>query len=152
MKDGDISNAVSPRLLVVWEGLIALPPNAADTSRITSWVKARRSGKTRATIDSFTLNDTMAKHIWDVTVRRGYSVDTVTFLGAEFLPHIEAWIDRYDLPIGHVTNESPDNLARRLAYMPHVAAVYDPEPSRRYTYGGKGRLMNPESPDFFGVK
>jgi hypothetical protein len=152
VKDGDIDNTVTPRLLVVWEGLLAIPPDASEKNRFSTWISARKSGKTRTMIDSFDLNTTMAKHVWDVTWRRNYSVDVVTFLGVQYLPHIEAWIDRHDLPIGHVTNETPDTLARRLSYMPHVAAVYDPDPTRRYTYGGKGRLMNPEAPDFFGVK
>jgi hypothetical protein len=152
VKDGDISNQISPRLLIVWEGLLALPPDEEDKSRFGAWIDARRYGKTRAIVDAFRLNEEMAKHIWDITWRKGFSVDVVTFMGHQYLPAIERWIDRHDLPVGHVTDDTPDTLARRLAYMPHVAAVYDHDPARRFTYGGKGRLMDPEHPDFFGVK
>lgn len=150
MKDGDISNEVVPRLLVVWEGLIALPPK--EKGGMATWFRARQSGKRRATINSFDLNEVMAAHIWDITWRHRFSVDVVTFLGDEYVDHIERWCDDNDLPIGNVTATTPEKLARKLAYMPSVFAVYDPEPERRYTYGGKGRLMDPEAPNFFGVK
>jgi hypothetical protein len=150
MEKGDISNEVSPRLVIVWEGLLALPPQKEDGG-FRQWLTARQAGKTARMINAFDLNEEMAKHVWDMVWRRRFTIDCVTFLGDQYVDAIEKWIDKHDLPIARVTCDTPQTLARRLAYMPAVAAVYDPEPSRALTYGGKGRLMDPERPDFFGV-
>jgi hypothetical protein len=32
-------------------------------------------------------------------------------------------------------------LSRKIALMPDVAAVYDPDPAHQFTYGSKGRVL-----------
>jgi hypothetical protein len=147
VEKNDISNEVTARLLIVFEGLLGTPPEQPKMRRRIPLLG--RKGLSPRDIEQWLLNEALARRIWDVTWRQGFSVDVVTFLGEEFVTAISDWIDIHDLPVGHVSASSPDRLARSLAYQPNVAAVYDPEPSRWATYGSKGRIMDPGSPRFF---
>lgn len=149
MKGGDISNDVTPRLLVVFEGLLG-------TKDFPEEDKPKRRGLFRKktegeNIDDWTFNDKVVRAVWDMVWRHKYSVDVVTFLGEEFALALTDRFDEEGIPIGKVTATQPHFLARKLAYMPDVAAVYDADQSRRFTYGSKGYLVDPERPDFFGL-
>lgn len=148
MQGGDISNEVSPRLLVVWENLIGLLPTKADEAKASTYLRFKRY---KRAINVFELNEMAAARIWDVTWRMRYSVDVVTWLPEECVDPIQEWIDKYDLPVGHVTNDTPQNLSRRLAYMPQVAAVYSPDDHHQFTFGSKGRIISPMKPNFIGA-
>ena len=146
MKGNDISNSVVPRLLVVFEGLLGFKD---DPSTVTK-IRRRLGRKDIVTTEDWQMNEPMMHAVWDMVWRRGYTVDVVTFLGDEFATALTERFDDEGLPIGRVLSTKPNLLARKLAYMPDVAAVYDPEPSRRFTYGSKGVPMDPSRPDFFG--
>lgn len=143
MEKGDISNEVAPRLLMVWEGLIAMPPKEP--------AKQRRFSRAKVDLLTYTVNEAVGKHIWDLTYRRHLSVDVATFLDKERLSDVEEWIEYHDLPLGNVIATTPARLSRQLAFMPTVAAIYDPNPDNVFMYGGKGRIVNPDTPQFLGV-
>lgn len=149
MEGGDISNRVAPRLLIVFENLLGLLPSKADQAKVSSYLKFKRW---KRAADVFVLNDMLAARIWDVTWRLDYSVDVLTYIGPEFRAALEERInDEWDLPIGHVLFERPENLARKLAYMAHVAAIYDPNPSHQFTYGSRSRIISAANPDLVGA-
>jgi hypothetical protein len=147
MERGDISNEVSPRLVIVWENLLGLLPTKAHEAKVSTYLKFKRYGRA---VNVFELNEMLARRIWDVTWRLKFSVDVVTYVNDDFADEVRDRLDREDLPVGHVWHKTPQVLARELAYMPHVAAIYDPNPSHRFTYGSKGRIISPQNPDLIG--
>lgn len=148
MEQGDISNEVSPRLLIVWEHLLGILPSKQHEAKARGYLKIKRY---KQAANTFVLNEELARRIWDITWRLKFSVDVVTWIGPEFAIALSERIDREDLPIGHVTYEEPHQFARKLAYLQHVAAVYDPDPSHQFAWGSKGRIISPARPDLVGV-
>lgn len=148
MQGGDISNEVVPRLVIVFENLLGLLPSKVDEAKLASYLRFRRW---KRAANLFTLNEMLAARIWDVTWRLNFSVDVITYIGPEFAEALEHRIDREGLPVGHVWHEDPYVLARKLAYMPHVACVYDPDPRHQFTYGSKGRLVSASNPNLIGA-
>lgn len=147
MQGGDISNEVTPRLLVVFEGLIGvLPPQAARREAI-----ARKMHQWSYAVSYWEIHEGIGKAIWDQVWRFHRHIDVVTFLGKGFAEALEARLDDEQLPTGRVLSTTPDRLARQIASMPDVAAVYDPEPTRRFRYGGKGRHIAPDQFSYLGT-
>lgn len=148
MEGGDISNEQSARLVIVFENLLGTLPNAAAVTRTKRLVSR---GRWTEAVESFALNEALAARIWDVVWRLKYSVDVVTWISPEFRDALEARIDREDLPVGHVLHDKPTTLARKLPYMPYVAAIYDPDPQHRFLFGSKTRILSPAHPDLIGA-
>lgn len=147
MQGGDISNEIAPRLVVVWENLLGLLPTKAHEAKVSGYMKFKRY---KRAVDVYELNDMLARRMWDVTWRLKYSIDVVTYVNDQFADAIRARIDFEDLPVGNVWYENPQALARKLAYMPHVAAIYDPDPSHQFTFGSRTRIISPMNPDLLG--
>lgn len=138
MQNGDLSNSVTPRILLVFEG--ALGYLEKDDGR--GFSRAIRRGQWGDAVNLWKLHQLTAQKIWDVTVRQSIGIEIVTFFGAEFGGALEYRLQvDDDLPVRGVMATTPDRLARKIAYMPSLAAVYDPDPSRWLTYGGKGRHL-----------
>jgi len=148
MERGDISNEAVPRLLLVWENLLGILPTKTHEAKAGTYLRLKRY---KRAVNTFEVNETLAHRIWDITWRLKFSVDVVTWLPKECVEHIEAWIDRQDLPVGHVSHENPTTFARKLSYMPYVAAIYDPDPQHQFTWGAKGRIVSPANPDLIGA-
>lgn len=140
MEGGDLSNEVVPRLLFVFENLLGLLPTAKHEAQAVKYF--RRKQYTKA-LSVFEVNEPLAQRIWDMTWRLKFSVDLVTWIPNPFKNYLSDWVDQQDLPIGHVTHQNPTTFARKLSYMPHVAALFDPDPSHQFTWGSKGRIVNP---------
>lgn len=148
MQHGDISNEVAPRLVVVFEGLLGLLPDARTRGKEAL---ARKMKRWKAAANTYEINELLAKHIWDTVWRHHYSVDVCTYLGEEMAEAIEERLDAEQLPVGRVFATEPQLLARKIALMPDVAAIFDPSTSHRFTYGSKGRVMSPDSPNLMGT-
>lgn len=147
MQGGDISNEVSPRLVIVWEHLLGLLPTKTHEAKVSTYLKFKRYSRAA---EVFELNEMLASRIWDVTWRLKYSVDVVTWI-PNFADAVRDRIEHEDLPIGHVTSENPNALARKLAYLPHLAAIYDPNPEHQFTFGSRGRIISPANPNLIGA-
>lgn len=147
MQNGDIGNTVVPRLVIVWEHLLGLLPDKTHEAKAATYLKLHRWDRAAKT---FELNTGLAHQIWDVVWRMNYQVEVVTYLDEKMIEPIEAWIERHDLPISRVWADDPDKLSRRLAHMPYVAAVYDPDPAHRFRFGAKGRFMPPHEHHLLG--
>lgn len=147
MERGDIDNGVAPRILIVWENLLGLVPAKTDQAKLTTYLRLHRW---KRAAQLFQINEPLAARIWYVQWKLRYSVDVVTYIGPEFRDALEERLADEDLPIGHVRYEQPHKLARHLAYEPATAAVYDPDPSHRFTYGSKGRIVSAADPDIVG--
>lgn len=146
MLKGDLSNSVTPRLLIVFEGLVGYMPKAKERQykfdlRLHAWEQAVRL---------FEVNEPMARQIVDATWRRDYAVDIVTFLGNWTMPYLADLLDEWGLPVGNCWAEDPELLARRLSYAPEVAGVFHAFPDMRFTFGSKGYLLDSGNPVIFG--
>lgn len=139
MRNGDLSNEVVPRLVLVFEGALGFMPTE-------DWQKFDRSIRRKRWDDAAALwqiNPLMAVRLWDITMRLSFTVDIVTFAGPEpFGEALEYRLqDVEDLPVGRAWATRPGLLARKIAYMPDLFRVYDPDPTRVLTWGGKGRII-----------
>lgn len=132
MRDGDLSNEVVPRLLLVWEGAVAF---CTDEKKLQRYLGQFRWGKV---VEQFAANDLMISKIWDVTKRQSLTVDIITYYPTEIRPRLEEWLEDEGVPFGACWSADPQVLARKLAHMPDVARVYDPDPQRAMAYGSKG--------------
>lgn len=148
MQGGDISNQVVPRLVIVFENLLGILPNKTAEAKAASFLKFKRWNRA---VNVFEINEALARRIWDVTWRFDFSVDVITYVSEEFAEAVEKRLEREDIPVRSVWYTEPQVLARKLAYMPQVACVYDPNPHHQFTYGSKGRILDPARPDIIGA-
>lgn len=149
MQGGDISNLVVPRLVLVWDGLLATLPSRTAEAKFDTYMRFKRY---KRAINLYEINQGVAQRIWDIVFRLNFSVDVVTFTGGdEFAEQVEQRIERENLPIGHVWFEEPHLLARSLAYRPDIAAVFDANPHHQFTFGSKGRIVDPQNPNLVGA-
>lgn len=145
MLGGDISNRVEPRLLVVFEGLIALPPDRQPLLRF-----ARRTGKMKRMVESLQVNEKMARVINDTVWRHKYAVDVVTFLDPDFLPHVEKWLEHHALPVSNVIAADRTVLSREMVYRLDLVGIFSPEPRDALLFGSRCYTVNPEAPALVG--
>ncbi|MDP9870448.1 hypothetical protein [Streptosporangium brasiliense] len=140
MKNGDISNEVSPRLLIEFEGLLG----AKLTSR-RMYLVARRLRRWEQAADLWDLDDLVIKVIIDLTWRLHQEIDVVTTGPREFARALGDRLDNEQVPVRRVWTYDPRYLARRLISMPYVTAVYTPDPKHALMYGSRGRVITPET-------
>ena len=137
MQKGDLSNALAPRWLFVFEGVIG-DLGAGDVARFKFAMRTRRY---RAAANCFELVPHVQKVIWDLTWRKDYRFDVVTFLGEPFADALEKRLERESLPFSNLWAVDESSLAQRLACMPDVMYVLHSDPSRRLAYGNRGLLV-----------
>jgi hypothetical protein len=136
MRDGDLSNKVTPRLALVFEGALAFCTDQVK------YEKAISKSKWEDAIKYWVLNDLAARKILWLNYQRDVSMEVVTFLGGDlFASEISIWLDDEDLPIHRVYYTTPGQLGRMVSYRPDLACVYDTEASRWVMYGQKGRYL-----------
>lgn len=139
MKNGDISNAVAPRLLLVFEGALGHieEPDVPDFNALAS------HGKWTQAWDLWHINEGMAGMIWHVTRTQMIQVSVVTYIAdsKEAGLGLTACLDSHGLPISQVMATTPARIAREIAYMHDVAAIYDANPESWAMYGRRGRAL-----------
>jgi hypothetical protein len=137
MHKGDLSNEVIPRILLVFEGAVGYLPD----ERKKAFDKAMSKRHWDDAVALWELNDLMLRKIWDIMFRQHRDLDIITYLGKEFADMLAARLDEEDVPVRSVWATTPAILARKIALMPDVAAIYDPDPEHQFTYGSKGRVL-----------
>ncbi|WP_188187600.1 hypothetical protein [Nonomuraea sp. SYSU D8015] len=144
MQGGDLSSEVLPTVLVVFETVIATPPAAGPTRR---WRKAKPPAA-----DAFAWDQTAEAALWRLTLRADVNVELVTFMGEEVASSIREVLRTQNFPARTAwAADSPEALARQLAYMPYVSAVYDGDPVRQFTYGNRTRIVTSHNKQFLGA-
>lgn len=146
MRKGDIAGSAAPRLLFVWEGLIAHPPSARNVFQ----GGARLGGKTKRMVDAYVTDSVMAAQLWRLQWNHGFTLDLATFLGSTAAKLIEERVERERLPFGWVTSETPQSLAQRANYEPNLARIYLGRIAvPPLMFGAKGRTVtDPRVEDF----
>lgn len=144
MQRGDISGDLVPRFVLVFEHLVGIVPNSLSRVSYEGLIRTKRW---KRAIPYLLVNEPLAKQMWHVTWHLQHQLEVVTFLHPDAVEPIEHWIDRHDLPVHRVWSTEPNVLARKIATMPDLAAIFDPDPSHALTFGRKGRIINPAQPD-----
>lgn len=136
MQKGDISNFSPQRFLFVFEGLVAtLEPVAAKKEAFH-----RRLHRWDSAVRCWGVNDTALSYLWDLAWRHHVAVDVATFL--PYPIQVERYLEQEAVPYAHLLHfDSPDALAKRLAWMPQVHRVYYCEPPRRFVFGDRGMYV-----------
>lgn len=136
MQSGDISNQSAARVIYVFENTLGtLTPTAAKKRafhlRLHQWKRAARCWQ----IDTH-----VVKVLIDIQYRTPYNVDLATYLDPEEAEAIEARLTQ--LPYGNFIVTTVEEMSRVIANQPNIGAIFDFDPSRRFTYGAKSRSEN----------
>lgn len=143
MQNGDISNDYEPTMLVIFEGLLGLPPEEGSRK---PWWRPQKSDAV-SQISRYEINMLLLAQIRRVR----YPVEVVTFLGPDFVPAIEHRLETLHALVRNVWYTTPSQLTRIHIGRPDVGAIYDPDPSRAFAaYGSLGRHLPPASAPKFG--
>lgn len=142
MIKGDISNAVVPCVLIVFEGALGF----IDNDQVDEFNRLVASGDWKSAWECWEMSDMLMRKIWDVTIRQGLTVGIVTLIpprkmcddAAEALAEV---LDDYRLPVNRVLARTPEEFARDIAYMPDVARVYDANQSTAGMWGSRGEYL-----------
>lgn len=136
MQNGNLSNVVTPKVLLVAEGTLLF----IDGDRVDHANAYAAKGDWYEAWCQWEVNILLARKIWDVQMRQGIRVSLVTYIddSHECSRGLEELMDKLNLPVREVIATDPEKLARELAYMPDVVRVYDGNRETAGMYGRKG--------------
>ena len=135
MRDGDLSNRVTPRVLIVFEGAIGV---LLDEKKFGKYMRKAKYAKA---MQCWGLNDIIVRRLLWLYWQKDITIEVVTFLGNEFCQELNTWLN--DTIVCHrIWATDPYDLGRKIAYMNDLACIYDPEPERWLMYGAKGRFLD----------
>jgi hypothetical protein len=137
MKHGDLSNRVSPRVLLVFEGSLGY---LEDKDR-KAYMKFAGRGRWYRAVRLWKLDEMYVRQILYLYWKLDYNVEIVTFLGDSFAAELSDYLADEQVVVHNVWASTPTLLARKIAFMPDLSRVYDPDPERWLTYGGKGTYI-----------
>jgi len=147
MRRGELSNEVVPRILVVFEGLIATLPNGKARGLEAI---ARKRKKWQQAVDYYELTRTTSQGIRDLH-RRDFRVDVITFVDPGFVQPIINKLDSRNLFFGGASYYTMETLLDDLTYDNSIIRVLDPDPSHQLTYGSRGRYCSPQDLNLFNL-
>lgn len=147
MQGGDIAIPVSQRILIIFDGFVAKPPSKPKEK--AQYKLAVRLHNWRRAFDLWSIHPLGVAHLNDLHYRWSLRFDLVTWQPMQFAAEIERWVEAMNIPVAHVHYSTPEKLAREIAYMPDVVKVFDPDPSHRWRYGSRGRVV--ESVEQFSI-
>lgn len=140
MLNGNLSNIVQPRVLLVFEGALGF----ISGSDVEEFNLRASDDRWHEAWKLWTLNQGMMGKIWHVVRNQNINVSLVTFIAPEdgnASYGLQQLMDDHHLPISEVLSISAKRLARELAYMPDVAMVYDANPESWAMFGRKGHAL-----------
>ena len=139
MDGGDISNEASPRLVFVWEGLLAqLPADAAPLE-----ARLLKKKKWTRALDLWSESEHMRHVLMDLTWRSHVSVDILCMHPRGFATVLRARLDEEGYPYGNLYNFGLMAFDRELAYMPNVQRVFHAFGRMPFLFGSRGQLIRP---------
>ena len=135
MQGNDLSNVVMPRVLVVFEGLIAY----LGRDKVAEYNRLGSRGDWPAALALWEFDPLALAKLNDIIIRRDIKVDVVSFVmppeGAQALAER---FDEESVPVSRVVASTAERTARRLAYGIDIARVYCPDPQHALMCGSKG--------------
>lgn len=136
MEHGNLSNSVTPRVLLVFEGSLGF----IDGQKMGAFDEHASKGDWLAAWRQWDINKVLARRIWDIQSRQGIRVSVVTYIddSEACALGLEDLMDSLNLPTQDVTATTAEKLSREIAYMPDVARIYDANRETAFMYGHKG--------------
>lgn len=136
MQNGNLSNKVTPRVLLVFEGSLGF----IDGKRMETFDAYASKGDWYEAWCQWEVNRFLARRLWDIQARQGIRISIVTYISdtEECARGLEELMDSLNLPTQDVTATDPWRLSREIAYMPDVARIYDANRETAFMYGSKG--------------
>jgi hypothetical protein len=145
MKGNDLSNKVSPRHVIVFEGGLA----TLDPENIRNFNKEYKARQYWKALRWWDWNPLMLAQIERIVRTTDINIEVCTWTGYDLEYHdfalaIAEQLDDMNIPVRSVWASSPVDLAKALVYIPDIAYIYDPDPSHLLTFGSRGvHLTNP---------
>lgn len=140
MRGNDLSNKVSPRHVIVFEGGLATLP----LEREKDFQKSCKRRRLWEAISYWQWNHLMLAQIERIVRNMDVNIEVCTWMTEDMAFAIGEELDKMNIPVRSVWASSPFKLAQDLAYLPDIAAIYDPDPEHVLTYGRRGvYLTNP---------
>lgn len=137
MEGGDLSNRTAPRLLFVYEHLIAHPP---DDKKRKGFL---RRPSVAEEVARWRIDGRMTAHLWKVQWESPYGIDILTFLGQEYAEAIEQQLDDHHVPYSNVYYaDDPVTFARFIVGQPWVGGVYHALPDLVGLLGSTGSYVS----------
>lgn len=137
IEKGNLSNRATAKLLLVFENGLA----SMDLNNQRAYDRALKKGRFSEAIRYFKLDDLIVRKIMWLLWNNEIRIEVVTFLGDDLCAALTDWLDEEDIGVVKVWSSTPERLARKIVYLPDLFAVYDPDPTRRFSYGAKGRVL-----------
>lgn len=137
MDKGDISNVTAQRVVFLFEGTIGTLTTVAERRR-RLYLKAHQW---KRAAHCWTIEPFLQKVLLDMAYRSPYNLDIATYLDPAEADHVEDRLEALALPFGHFFITDIEEMTRGIANRPDVAAIYDFDPSRAFTYGAKSRSV-----------
>lgn len=139
VQNGDLSNKVTPRVLLVFEGSLGF----IDGARMDHFDAYATKGDWHEAWCQWEINKLLARRLWDIQARQGTRVSIVTYIHdtEECARGLEELMEDLNLPTQDVTATDPWKLSREIAYMPDVVRIYDANSETAFMYGQKGHHL-----------
>lgn len=136
MEHGNLSNVITPRVLLVFEGSLGF----IEGTRMGAFDEHASNGDWLSAWRQWEVNKTLARRIWDIQTRQGTRISIVTYIddSEACALGLEDLMDDLNLPTQGVIATDPWKLSREIAYMPDVARIYDANRETAFMYGQKG--------------
>ena len=135
MLNGDLSNKISPRILLIFEGAVGICLDKGKHDKLM------KQGRWAGAVAQWTWNEPVIRRILWLFHKKDITFELVTFIGEFFAEELEQAAGEDDIPFHRVWWTTPERLGRSIAYMPDLSCVYDPEPTRWLMYGSKGKFL-----------
>ncbi len=137
MKNGDLSNTPTPRLVAVFEGLTAtLSPDAMPL-----YDKYVRKNQWWNAVELYLLNELVLRKILDLVWRHNFNINLVTWMPEDAAVAITETMDDQNIPVRGCFSSSPEILARQLPYNPDIIKVYHAQTELALTFGSRGEYV-----------
>lgn len=138
MQHGDLSNVVTPRIVLVFEGALGFLPE----DKVERYNALGSADRWYDAAHLWDFNQLMMKKILDLTYRQAVEIEIITYAGPQaFADELEERFGHEGLPIRRTLASAPDIMARRVSYAPDIAFIYDANRETAYMYGKKGRYL-----------
>lgn len=149
MKGNDLSNKMSPRHVIIFEGGLASLP----LDHVSDYEKSYKRKRYWEAVKYWQWNTQMLGQIERVVRTADINIEVCTWIGYDLEYHdfalaIAEKLDNMNIPVRSVWASSPSDLAKHLAYLPDIACIYDPDPSHVLTFGSRGVYLT--SPNQIG--
>jgi hypothetical protein len=137
LQRGDLSNAPVPRILVIYDNLLAKVPEHKEKNLALAKLRNDPAGM----FTCYEIDQMAAGQLLRICLRDNVNVTVVTWMDDPASQYISDELEYYGIPVRNVIRDTPYLLAQRLSFNPDVTCVYDPDPEHVLLFGSKGYLV-----------